>query len=74
MNAIIFWPKQPRFQALLTIEPAVAQWLEHPNHNLEGCEFDSHLELRILSELSGVRNLLLPNYIVKPWSFTRVDG
>ena len=76
MNAIIFLPKQPHFQALPTIEPAVAQWSEHLNQNLKGCEFDSHLdlELRIFSELPSVRNLLLPNYIVQPWSFTLVDS
>ena len=76
VNAIIFLPKQPHFQALLTTEPAVAQWSEHPNQNLEGCEFDSHLdlELRIFSELPSVRNLPLPNYIVQPWSFTLLDS
>ena len=30
---------------------------------LRGLEFDSYLELRIFSELSGVRILLLPNSI-----------
>ena len=73
VNAIIFLPKQPCFQALLTKKPEVAQWLEQPNQNLEGCEFDSHLERRMFSELSGIRNLLLPNYIVQPWSFTLMD-
>ena len=38
----------------------MAQWLELPSK--EGREFDSHLELGIFSELSGVRILLLPNY------------
>ena len=42
----------------------VAQWLEHPNYNSGDREFDSHLELGIFSELSGVRILRRPNYIV----------
>ena len=32
------------------------------SQNLVNFEFDSHLELGIFSELSGVRILLLPNY------------
>ena len=44
------------------IEPPGAQWLELPNWNSESREFDSHPELGIFSQLSGVRNLLLPNY------------
>ena len=32
----------------------MAQWLERPNENSEGREFDSHLELGNFSELSGV--------------------
>ena len=42
----------------------VAQWLEHPNYNSGGRECDSHLELGIFSELSGVRILHRPNYMV----------
>ena len=38
----------------LAIRVPVAQWLEHPNWNLEGREFDAHLELGNFSELSGV--------------------
>ena len=59
------YPKQSPIQSSVTgaIEPPVAQWLELPNWNSEGREFDSHAELGIFSELSGVRNLLLPNYI-----------
>ena len=61
--------------ALLAVESPVAQWLEHPNlQSSEGCEFDSHLELVIFAELSGIRILLLPNYIVQSWSFTLLDG
>ena len=30
---------------LLAIELLVVQWLEHPNLNAKGREFDSHLEL-----------------------------
>ena len=37
------------------------KWLEHPDQNLEGREFSSHLELGIFSELPGLRILLLPN-------------
>ena len=40
---------------LLAVEPPVSQWLERPN------EFDSHLELGIFSEVSGIRILLLLN-------------
>ena len=32
---------------LLALVLPVAQWLEHPNYNLGGREFDSHLELGI---------------------------
>ena len=61
--------------ALLAVESPVAQWLEHPNlKSSEGCEFDFHLELVIFAELSGIRILLLPNYIVQSWSFTLLDG
>ena len=53
----------------------MAQWLEHPNlKSSEGREFDSHMELVIFSELSGIRILLLPNYIVQSWSCTLVDS
>ena len=45
---------------LFATEPLVAQLLEHPNKNSEGRKFDSHLELGIFSEFSGVR-ILLPN-------------
>ena len=37
--------------SLLAIESPVAQCLERPNHNWEGREFDSHLELDVFSEL-----------------------
>ena len=41
----------------------------------EGRELaDSHLELRIFSELFGFRILLLPNYIVQSSSCTLVNG
>ena len=56
---------------LLALVLPVAQWLEHPNYNSEGREFDSHLELGIFSELSGVRSLRRPNYIVFVSKFFR---
>jgi len=40
---------------MLTVKPPVAQWLEHPHENSEGHELDSHLDLGIFSERSGVR-------------------
>ena len=46
---------------LLAIEPPVDYWLEHPNKNSEGHEFDPHVKPRIFCELSGVRFLLLPD-------------
>ena len=49
---------------LFATEPLVAQLLEHPNQNSEGRKFDSHLELGIFSEFSGVR-ILLPNHPVQ---------
>ena len=49
---------------LLALVLPAAQWLEHPNYNSGGRECDSHLELGIFSELSGVRILCRPNYIV----------
>ena len=44
---------------LLAIRVPVAQRLEHPNLNLEGSEFDSHLKLGNFSELSGIWVFLL---------------
>ena len=54
---------QINFDLLALVLP-VDQSLEHPNYNSGGREFDSHLELGIFSELSGVIILHDPNYTV----------
>jgi len=56
------WCGYNYISTLPAIEPPAAQWLDLPNWNSEDREFNSHPELGIFSELSGVTNLLLPNY------------